>query len=55
MFIQNTPWIRTTYKVYDAKHHNSTSIANVPEASKEEFAVDGKHKMKAIALKNDSS
>jgi len=40
---------------YDAKHHNSTSIANVLEASKEEFAVDGKHKMKAIAFKNDSS
>jgi hypothetical protein len=40
---------------YDAKHHNSTSVANVPEASKEEFAIDGKHKMKAIAFKNDFS
>jgi hypothetical protein len=27
---------------YDAKHHRSTSIANVLEASKEEFMVDGK-------------
>jgi len=27
---------------YDAKHHRSTSIANVLEASKEELMVDGK-------------
>jgi len=27
---------------YDAKHHKSTSTANVPEASKEEFTINGK-------------
>jgi hypothetical protein len=32
---------------YDAKHHKSTSIANVLETLKEELAIDGKQKKRS--------